>query len=103
MGAKCPYYTTRYSTIAQYWEVCNTAVMVNRMRSTRSHTGNRRSHHALNVVRLSKCGNCGALHQSHRICMNCGSYDGRKIIDLAAQVAARAKRVAAKAEQAKVR
>jgi large subunit ribosomal protein L32 len=77
--------------------------MVNRMRSTRSHTGNRRSHHALTVVRLSKCSTCGALHQSHRLCINCGSYNGRKVIDLAAQVAARAKRMAVKAEQAKVR
>ncbi len=77
--------------------------MVNRMRSTRSHTGNRRSHHALTVVRLSKCANCGALHQSHRICMNCGAYNGRKVLDLAAKVAARAKRTAAKAEATKTR
>ena len=66
--------------------------MVNRMRATRSHRDNRRSHHGLTVVRLSKCQNCQALHQSHRICMNCGSYNGRKIIDLAAKVAKKTKK-----------
>jgi large subunit ribosomal protein L32 len=70
--------------------------MVNRMRSTRSHTGNRRSHHALSAIRFSKCGNCQAMHQSHRICMNCGQYNGRKVLDLAAK----ATRKAAKAKAA---
>lgn len=68
--------------------------MVNRMRATRSHRNNRRSHHGLTVVRLSKCAGCGALHQSHRICMNCGSYNGRKVLDLATKVAAKAKKAA---------
>ncbi len=72
--------------------------MVVRMRSTRSHTGNRRSHHALTVVRLSKCQNCSALHQSHRICMNCGSYNGRKVLDLAAKAAKKATKRAAEAK-----
>jgi len=67
--------------------------MVNRMRATRSHRDNRRSHHGLTVVRLSKCGNCGALHQSHRLCLNCGSYNGRKIINLAELAAKRAKKI----------
>ena len=71
--------------------------MVNRMRATRSHRDNRRSHHALGVIRFSKCGNCGALHQSHRICMNCGTYRGRKVIDLAARAARKAKKNAAAA------
>ncbi len=67
--------------------------MVNRMRATRSHRNNRRSHHALNIVRLSKCSSCGAAHKSHSICMNCGSYRGRNVLDLAAKVAARAARM----------
>ncbi|MEI7462991.1 MAG: 50S ribosomal protein L32 [Candidatus Taylorbacteria bacterium] len=65
--------------------------MVNRMRATRSHRNNRRSHHALDAVRLSKCSGCGALHQSHKICMACGSYNGRKVLDLAAKVAKKVK------------
>jgi len=70
--------------------------MVNRMRSTRSHTGNRRSHHALEGARLSKCANCGAAHKSHSICMNCGSYNGRKVLDLAAKAAKAVKKTEAK-------
>ncbi len=66
--------------------------MVNRMRANKSHRNNRRSHHALDAVRLSKCQNCSAMHRSHAICMNCGSYNGRKVLDLAAKVAAKEKR-----------
>lgn len=75
--------------------------MVNRMRATRSHRDNRRSHHALNVVKLSKCQTCGALHQSHRICMNCGSYNGRKVIDLAAKAVRRAEKAKKAASNAR--
>lgn len=61
--------------------------MVNRMRSTRSHTGNRRSHHALDDVRLSKCTNCGSQHIRHTMCDKCGTYKGKKVIDMTAIVA----------------
>ncbi len=71
------------------------------MRATRSHRNNRRSHHALDAVRVSKCGKCGAPHKSHQLCMNCGTYNGRVIIDLSAKVTksvvkAKTKKVAAK-------
>jgi large subunit ribosomal protein L32 len=66
------------------------------MRATRSHRDNRRSHHALGAARVSKCGNCGAAHKSHAICMACGSYNGRKVLDLAGKIAAKAKRAADK-------
>ena len=66
--------------------------MVVRMRATRSHRNNRRSHHALTAGRVSKCSNCGAAHKSHAVCMNCGWYNGRKVLDLAAKVAKKVKR-----------
>ena len=75
--------------------------MVNRMRATRSHRDNRRSHHALSAARMSTCANCGAAHRSHAICMGCGWYNGRKVIDMAAKAAAKAKKTAAKAAPAK--
>ncbi|MBC8465207.1 MAG: 50S ribosomal protein L32 [Parcubacteria group bacterium] len=56
-----------------------------RMRHTRSHTKNRRSHHALSTPRLSTCGNCGAAHLRHRMCGECGTYRGREVIDVVAQ------------------
>ncbi len=56
--------------------------MVNRMRATRAHRDNRRSHHALDAARLSKCSNCGAMHLRHSMCAKCGYYRGKMIIDM---------------------
>lgn len=58
--------------------------MVNRMRSTKGHTGNRRSHHALDEARLSKCV-CGAYHRRHHACQECGMYRGNQVIDVVAR------------------
>lgn len=60
-------------------------IMSSRMRATRSHTRNRRSHHGIESPRLSKCTECSALHLRHTICDACGSYRGRKVIDVEAQ------------------
>lgn len=57
------------------------------MRSTRAHTGNRRSHHALDDVRLSKCANCGSQHIRHTMCEKCGTYRGKKMVDMTSLVA----------------
>ena len=70
--------------------------MVNRMRATRSHRNNRRSHHALDAARMAKCSKCSAMYQSHHICMTCGTYNGRTIIDLTAKIAAKTKKANAK-------
>jgi len=59
--------------------------MVVRMRHTRSHTRNRRSHHALVGKSFSKCTNCGAQHLSHHVCMACGQYRGRVVVDVLAK------------------
>ncbi|OGC80427.1 50S ribosomal protein L32 [Candidatus Adlerbacteria bacterium RIFCSPLOWO2_01_FULL_51_16] len=72
--------------------------MVVRMRSTRSHTGNRRSHHALEAQAFVTC-ECGAKRLSHHACSVCGRYRGRVVVDLAAKAQARAQKLAAKREK----
>ncbi|MES2931063.1 MAG: 50S ribosomal protein L32 [Patescibacteria group bacterium] len=60
--------------------------MVIRMRHTRSHTGNRRSHHALKAKGFSTCANCKEQKETHVVCKNCGFYRGRKVLDVVKKV-----------------
>ena len=57
-------------------------IMTVRMRHTRSHTGNRRSHHALKLVNLAKCAHCAFSIMPHTVCTNCGKYQDRQVIDV---------------------
>jgi large subunit ribosomal protein L32 len=70
--------------------------MVIRMRHTRAHTANRRSHHALKTPTLATCSNCGAKHRPHHMCLECGHYKGRLVVDMAAKRQAREARLEAK-------
>ncbi len=63
-----------------------------RMRHTRAHTANRRSHHALKEPRLSKCVKCGQPHLRHRVCLNCGTYKGKEVIDVLAKLSKKEKK-----------
>jgi len=66
--------------------------MTVRMRHTRSHTQNRRSHHALSKPALSK-DESGNFHLRHRLSKVTGTYRGKKIIDLAAKLEKKAKKI----------
>ena len=70
--------------------------MVVRMRHTRSHTANRRSHHALTGATTSVCPNCSAPHLRHKVCTNCGYYRGKKVIDVVAKMEKKNKKMKAK-------
>ena len=70
--------------------------MVIRMRHTRAHTANRRSHHALKAPTLAICSNCGAKHRPHHMCLDCGFYKGRMVMDMSAKKQARDERLQAK-------
>lgn len=68
--------------------------MVVRMRHTRAHTRNRRSHHALSRPALSK-DESGNFHMRHRMTKASGTYRGKKIIDLTAKIDKKAKKAKA--------
>ncbi len=61
--------------------------MVIRMRHTRAHTKNRRSHHALKKANLHACPDCGAMIRPHIACEVCGMYKGRVVRKVKAKVA----------------
>ena len=71
------------------------------MRHTRAHTANRRSHHALKAPTLAVCSNCRAKHRPHHMCLECGFYKGRMVVDMTAKKKARADRMQAKKEAIK--
>ncbi len=73
--------------------------MVVRMRHTKSHTANRRSHHALSDVRMSLCKDCGSAHRRHHVCGTCGKYRGKTVIDMVSVIEKNKKRAEAKAKQ----
>ena len=76
--------------------------MVVRMRSTKSHTGNRRSHHAIESTSFSKCENCKVLKRRHTVCSSCGYYRGKKVLDLVKKAEKKQKKAKAKkAEEGK--
>lgn len=70
--------------------------MVVRMRHTKSHTANRRSHHALNSAGFSKCENCAVLKKRHVVCLSCGFYRGKKVLDLVKKTEKKQKKAKAK-------
>ena len=57
-----------------------------RMRHTRSHTRNRRSHHALKERRFGTCPNCATPHMWHYACLNCGQYRGKEVINVSKRI-----------------
>jgi len=46
-----------------------------------AHTRNRRSHHGLKAASILKCKKCNEPVLPMTLCMNCGTYKGREIID----------------------
>jgi len=60
--------------------------MVVRMRSTKSHRNNRRSHFRLVAPRFSVCESCKKPRLSHTACPHCGKYRGRAVINVQAKI-----------------
>lgn len=56
--------------------------MTVRMRHTRGHTRNRRSHHALKSAPVLNCKKCNEAILPHTACLNCGTYKNNEVIDV---------------------
>ena len=50
-------------------------------RSSNSRTGKRRSHWKLTKPTSTECPNCGQRKRPHRVCGNCGHYNGREVLE----------------------
>ena len=72
--------------------------MSSRLRATKGHTRNRRSHHGVVAPRLSKCTECSTYHLRHRMCDSCGKYKGREVVDMEAVAEKRLERAKRKAK-----
>lgn len=70
--------------------------MVVRMRHTRAHTANRRSHHALKAKGVLLCKECGNPKLPHNACLNCGKYKGRNVLNKEVKLEKKAKKATAK-------
>jgi len=51
-------------------------------KTSKSRRDKRRSHHAIEGVALAECSNCGAMHRYHHVCLECGHYRGRQILNV---------------------
>jgi len=59
---------------------------VPKKRTTSSKRNMRRSHHGREQVQLASCPKCSQPVRPHRVCENCGSYQGREVIDVMAKL-----------------
>lgn len=70
--------------------------MTVRMRHTRAHTANRRSHHALDGARISLEKETGIPHLRHRVSLVTGKYRGRQVLDVVKDVEKKQKKASSK-------
>ena len=59
-----------------------TIMAVPKQRHTKSRRDKRRMHIFLEKPSLTKCRKCGKPVLPHNVCLNCGYYKGREVIDV---------------------
>jgi len=64
-------------------------VAVPKKKVSKARRDTRRAHNfRLVAPNLVPCPNCGALMMPHRVCQNCGQYQGRQVINMEAEAEA---------------
>jgi large subunit ribosomal protein L32 len=53
---------------------------VPKRRTSHSKQGKRRSHHHVKPLQVQYCSQCGEPVLPHRVCTNCGYYQGREVV-----------------------
>jgi len=54
-------------------------------RNSRTRRKMRRTHWKLQLKTLSRCSQCHEPKLAHRVCPNCGYYDGRQVVEVKAE------------------
>ncbi|HET7615715.1 MAG TPA: 50S ribosomal protein L32 [Bacillales bacterium] len=54
---------------------------VPKRRTSTTRKKKRRTHYKLSVPGMVKCDNCGEYKLSHRVCPECGNYNGKNVVD----------------------
>jgi len=57
---------------------------VPKRKQSKSRRDKRRANYKLSEPAKSICPECGAIKQPHRVCLACGTYKGRKVIEVEA-------------------
>lgn len=55
---------------------------VPKRKQSKSRKNKRKANFKLNAPAMSTCSVCGEIKQPHRVCPNCGSYNGRTVVSL---------------------
>jgi len=50
-------------------------------RTSKTQKRKRRTHFKLSVPGMVVCPNCGEMKLAHRVCKECGSYNGRTVVE----------------------
>lgn len=58
---------------------------VPKRRTSHAAQGKRRSHHHLTPIQIQYCKNCSEPVLAHRVCPNCGNYQGREVVNMDAK------------------
>jgi len=55
---------------------------VPKRKTSHSKRNKRRAHDALTAPALAACPECGEMTQRHRACPHCGTYRGRRVVEI---------------------